>query len=163
MAAKKRTPARPPSRRGGRDYAAEYAYRVRGTAKGSRERTAARGHRGQLAAFKRFIREGDRILCDISAPTLETRTRRVTDRRTKKGFRVVKELVYDLIEKQVITFERAGTKRPPASRLFKLPGLTRRELIALIDYEQSKGVTFSPQPSLDQRRLVTADEAEGGY
>ena len=42
-------------------------------------------------------------------------------------------------------------------------GLTRVGLVELIRAEQAKGVQFSVQPSMDQRKLVSNDEAEGGY
>lgn len=128
-----RPPSRPPSRTGpgGRDYAAEYANRVRGVPKGQRQEV--RGHRGQTAAFKRFIKEGDLILCDV----------RAVDRDPKKG-------IYKRIEKQVIT--GSGVRR--RDRFFVLRDLTRRELEALIEFEIRRGVVFSPAPSLDQRRLI---------
>lgn len=131
MARPRNPPDRPPSRRGKRDYAAEYAYRVRGVPKG--QRAAVRGHRGETQAFRRFIGEGDLILCDV----------RAVDRSPRTG-------LYRRIEKQVIV--GSGARR--RDRFFVLRDLTRRELEALIEFEIRKGVVFSPAPSLDQRRLI---------
>ena len=148
MARQPKAPTRPPSRRGKRDYAAEYAYRVRNVPKG--QRAEARGHGSNRRAFMRFIRDGDHISCDVSHPKL------VRKRRTVAGRRVLVE-VYDEIPKDV----RASGRRE--DRFFMLRNLTRAELIDLIEFEVRVGVTFSLAPSEDQRRLVSDDETAGGY
>lgn len=48
-------------------------------------------------------------------------------------------------------------------RLFTLRNLSREQLIATIGDEEATGATFSPAPSLDQRRLVNQSENDAGY
>ncbi len=106
------------------------------------ERERRRGHAG-TSDFKRFIREGDLVDCDV----------RAVDRDPRTG-------LYRRIEKRVIP---PPFQRRRRERVFTLTRLTRAQLIALIEYELQVGVIFSPQPSRDQRRLVSDDESQGGY
>lgn len=80
------------------------------------------------------------ILCDITSVTFNQTTKR-----------------YGPIWKTVI----------PASgrheREYVLRNQTRRSLLETIDAEIAKGVIFSPSPSMDQRRLASGDDVEGGY
>lgn len=48
-------------------------------------------------------------------------------------------------------------------RWWTLTNLTRRQLELVIGEEQARGAIFSPAPSLDQRRLLSEDEVDGGY
>jgi hypothetical protein len=144
-----------------RDYAAEYARRqqrarqagfgsyyqrrVAGVPKG--ERARVRGHRGR-ADFLASLREGDLIVCDITSVKTRTRRRRLPDRRFKSGYRVVADEVYTAIYKTVIPADNG------VEREYVLRNLTHDELLAAIEEEEARGVVFSPQPSLDQRRLL---------
>ncbi len=135
-----------------RDYAAEYARRQRkarslgfgsyyerrtsGVPVGARAR--ARGHRGR-ADFLGSLREGDLILCDITGVRLRPSGR------------------YDVIWKTVIPAD-GGPEREYALR-----NQTRASLLAAIEAEVDAGVIFSPSPSMDQRRLVSRADTEGGY
>lgn len=65
--------------------------------------------------------------------------------------------LYRKIEKTVIPADMGP------ERYYTLRRHTRERLIEIIDEEISKGVVFSPSPSMDQRRLVTEAENEGGY
>lgn len=103
------------------------------------QRQEARGHAGEIRRFTRSLREGDLILCDVTAVERDSRGR------------------YFGIEKLVIPAD-LGEQRE-----FRIENITRARLVRLIDDEHSAGVIFSPQPSLDQQRLVSATEAEGGY
>ena len=135
-------------------FGSYYEERVKGVPKG--ERSRARGHRG-TRDFVASLREGDLILCDISSVTMRTRTRRRPDKRFKRGYRLLKDQVYSAIEKTVIPASGAR------EREFTLRNLTRAELLAVIEEEEERGVIFSPSPSMDQRRLLSANVTEGGY
>lgn len=141
-----------------RDYAAEYARRqARARALGfesyyerrTRRRPGApkppaeelarrRGHRGR-ADFLGSLREGDLILCDITGVTISQSGR------------------YGPIWKTVIPGD-GGVERE-----YVLRNQTRASLLAAILEEERRGVIFSPSPSMDQRRLLSARETEGGY
>ena len=168
-----------------RDYAAEYARRqARARALGfesyyerrTRGRPGAekpapeelarrRGHRG-TRDFVRSLREGDLILCDITGIEIRRRRRMVMqfkpDRRYKTGQRPIGKQrvtvdVYERIDKTVIP-ANGGRERE-----YTLRRLTREELLETIEEEERRGVIFSPSPSMDQRRLLSARETEGGY
>lgn len=48
-------------------------------------------------------------------------------------------------------------------REYVLRNQTRASLLAAILEEERRGVIFSPSPSMDQRRLLSATETTGGY
>lgn len=103
------------------------------------QRAETRGHVGQLRAFVNSLQPGDEIWCDITAVQVD-----------RQG-------VYRLIEKTVIPAD-LGPHRD-----YRIENITRARLITLIDEEYAKGIHFPVQPSLDQQRLVSDDEREGGY
>lgn len=111
----------------------------------SAARARLRGHRGR-AAFLASLREGDLITLPYGISAVEF------DEDARDG-----EGAYVEIVKQVL-HERNGREE-----MFTLHNLTRDELIDTIEEEQRRGAIFSPAPSLDQRRLVTVEEADGGY
>jgi hypothetical protein len=111
------------------------------------ERGLSRGHGGQTRAFLRFLKPGDKIVCDITTVEIRPRGKGRVDR-------------YKLIKKQVIL--GPANKFGP-DRFFELRDLSRKQLVATIKAEIKKGVGFHPAPSKDQRKLVGADEVEGGY
>lgn len=114
-------------------------------AKGSPERARLRGHRGR-ADFLASLSEGDLILLPLGISSVEFDE----DARDGEGAYVeIVKLVVDAV---------TGDERE-----YTLRNLTRDELIATIEAEQERGAVFSPAPSLDQRRLVSEFEAEGGY
>lgn len=119
--------------RGFRSY---YERRVVGVAKG--ERARVRGHRSR-ADFLASLREGDVILCDITSVWILPSGR------------------YSPIWKTVIP-ANGGRERE-----FVLRNQTRASLLAAIEAEIRAGVIFSPSPSMDQRRLLSDSETEGGY
>ena len=88
----------------------------------------------------RFLREGDEIMCDI------------TDVQTRKNRRG--ETVYTHVRKLILIGGREGDRRR-GDREFLLRGLTKTKMTDLIAAEEAKGASFSPYPSLDQRRLVS--------
>jgi hypothetical protein len=118
----------------------EYARRVQGTEPGTAARRRASGHADGAAALLRFLRPGDRIMCDVRAVTV---TGEGDGRRWRR------------IPKRVITTpwsgrdEREFVLLGPGGNGYSLAGLRR-----LIGQEMDRGAEFSPQPSLDQRRLV---------
>lgn len=118
-------------------FGSYYERRVAGVPRG--ERAGVRGHRGK-ADFLASLREGDLILCDIGSVRFDAARGR-----------------YGPIWKTVI----------PASggreREFVLRNQTRTSLLATVEKEVRRGVIFSPSPSLDQRRLLSENESEGGY
>jgi hypothetical protein len=108
-----------------------------------------RGHKGGYAGRIRFLvslGEGDLIIMPSGVSATEF------DEGARKGVGAYLEIV-----KLVIDGETG------ADRTYILRNLTRDELIDTIEEEQRRGAIFSPQPSLDQRRLVAEREAEGGY
>lgn len=108
-----------------------------------------RGHAGGYAERIRFLlslREGDLITLPYGISAVEF------DEDARKGAGAYVEIV-----KQVL-HERNGREA-----MYSLKMLTRDELIDTIEEEQRRGAIFSPAPSLDQRRLVPEDDAEGGY
>lgn len=109
------------------------------------ERARRRGHRGR-ADFLASLGEGDLIILPFGLSAVEF------DEGARDG-----EGAYVEIVKLVIDGE-TGRERE-----YTLRNLTRDELIDTIEEEQRRGAVFSPSPSLDQRRLVTDEEAEGGY
>lgn len=109
------------------------------------ERARRRGHRGR-ADFLRSLGEGDLIILPYGLSSVEY------DEDARDG-----EGAYVEIVKLVIDGEHGD------EREYVLRNLTRDELIDTIEEEQRRGAVFSPSPSLDQRRLVTDEEAEGGY
>lgn len=108
-----------------------------------------RGHKGGYAARIRFLLslgEGDLILLPYGLSSVEF------DEDARKGVGAYVEVV-----KTVLDVED-GSEREYTLRM-----LTRDEMIATIEEEQRRGAIFSPSPSLDQRRLVSDAEADGGY
>lgn len=105
------------------------------------ERARRRGHRG-LVDFLASLGEGDLIIMPMGISSVE-----YDDDRD----------VYVEIEKLVVD---GDTGR---ERTYVLRNLTRDQLIDTIEAEQARGAVFSNSPSLDQRKLVTDEEAEGGY
>lgn len=103
------------------------------------QRAETRGHTGQLRAFVNSLQPGDHIRCDVTAVE-----------RDRSG-------VYRLIEKDVIPADLGE------HRTYRIENISRARLVRLIDEEFERGVIFAPQPSLDQQRLVSDDEREGGY
>lgn len=136
-------------------YKSYYDYRVHGNGKIPPGRPAltgaakqrARGHRGR-ADFLASLREGDLIIMPRGISSVEY------DEDARGGLGAYLE-----IEKLVIPGEHGRGRE----RTFILRNLTRDELIDTIREEQRRGAVFSASPSLDQRRLVTAGEAPGGY
>ena len=128
-----------------RGYASYYEYRALydsgrippgGTPLRKGERGAARGHgAGQERAFRRFIRAGDLLVCDVRAAVATYDAGRQ---------------LYGLVRKQVIPL--LGSRR--RVREFELRRISKAGLAALIAFEEQVGVQFSPAPSLDQRRLA---------
>jgi hypothetical protein len=128
----------------------------------------ARGHVGP-EALVRELREGDIITLIDGVGAIEiaarlTGYRTVTERRrvyrTLHTFQrkvPVLEQVYVLIRKRVLS------SRTGRAREYDLRNLTRPELISLIEREIAAGGTFSPAPSLDQRRILKDDQVDGGY
>lgn len=80
------------------------------------------------------------ILCDITSVTFNPATQR-----------------YGPIWKTVIP---ASGRR---EREYVLRNQTRQSLLETIDLEIERGVIFSPSPSMDQRRLASGTDVEGGY
>lgn len=109
------------------------------------ERARRRGHRSRLD-FLRSLGEGDLIILPYGISSVEF------DEDARDGVGAYREIV-----KQVL-YEATGRER-----VFTLRNLTRDELVDTIEEEQRRGAVFSPAPSLDQRRLVTLGEADGGY
>lgn len=117
-----------------------YEQRVAGTQPGTAARAAARGHRSR-SDFLASLGEGDLIIMPNGLSSVE---------RTADGR-------YKLITKLVVDGDTGD------ERIYTLRNLTRDELVQTIDEEERTGAVFSPSPSLDQRRLVTLAESEGGY
>lgn len=117
-----------------------YEQRTAGTKRGSAARAKARGHRSR-SDFLSSLSEGDLIIIPSGLSSVERRP----DGR------------YVLITKLVIDGDTGE------ERTYTLRNLTRAQLVATIADEEASGAVFSPSPSLDQRRLVTEEEAEGGY
>lgn len=109
------------------------------------ERARLRGHRGRVD-FLRSLGEGDLILLPYGLSSVEF------DEDARDGEGAYVEVV------KVVIDAANGSERE-----YVLRNLTRDEMIATIEEEQRRGAIFSPAPSLDQRRLVTDEEAEGGY
>ena len=99
----------------------------------------ARGHVG-AEDLVRDIREGDVVTLIDGVDAIE-----IDDRGR-----------YVLIRKRVLSF----TGR---AREYSLRNLTKAQLVALIKREVAAGATFSPAPSLDQRRIVSRSESPDGY
>ncbi len=157
MARPRKPPDHPPSRRGKRDYAAEYRFRVRGTEVG--ERSLARGHRGQTKAFLKSLHDGDLILCDIGSVVTYASTQTVKGKRRKvQRYREIPKTVIPSLYR-----EKGKLKGGGPTRYWILKGLTRAELLAVIIQEQKIGVEFAAQPSQDQQKLLSQNENEGGY
>jgi hypothetical protein len=116
----------------------EYAKRTAGL-RGEAKRRAS-GHRG-TEDFIRYLRDGDVILCDIGSVTFNEQTGR-----------------YGPIGKSVLP---ASARRE--QREFALRNQTRASLARVIERELATGAIFSPSPSMDQRRLLSSSESEGGY
>lgn len=89
-----------------------------------------RGHASRVG-FLAYLRDGDVILCDIGSVTFSEKTGR-----------------FGTIWKTVLPADG----RP--EREFSIRNQTRVSLRALIELEIEAGVIFSPQPSMDQRRLL---------
>lgn len=104
------------------------------------QRMEARGHAGQIRQFVRSLRPGDLLVCDVTSVEVDDDDGR-----------------YLLIEKTVIPAD-LGPERE-----WRIENISRARLRRLIRDELAADVIFSPQPSLDQRRLVSDDEVEGGY
>lgn len=113
-----------------------YERRVTGVPRG--QRAKVRGHRSR-SDFLASLREGDLILCDIASVTIAPSGR------------------YGPIWKTVIPAD-GGVERE-----YVLRNQTRASLLAAILEEERRGVIFSPSPSMDQRRLLSATVVEGGY
>lgn len=145
MARRRQLPDRPPSRRGKRDYAAEYAYRVRGTKPG--QRAEARGHGTGARLFLRRLGEGDLIMLASTIDSIET----YVGRDGVERFRPYQK---------VVVHEPRGRRRASTTAYYWFRRQTREQLKKLIDDELRKGATFSLAPSLDQRRLLRAGERE---
>lgn len=104
------------------------------------ERADIRGHGSGSRGFLRKLGEGDLIMLSDLISAVET----YVDRRGVERFRdYEKTVVPDRGRRWKWTFRRQ----------------TREELRQLIIDEQAKGATFTLAPSLDQRRLLRADEA----
>lgn len=109
------------------------------------ERARRRGHRGR-ADFLASLGEGDLIILPYGLSSVEF------DEDARDG-----EGAYVEVTKLVVDGD-TGEERE-----YVLRNLTRDEMIATIEAEAARGAIFSNSPSLDQRRLVTDEEAEGGY
>ena len=126
-----------------------------------------RGHAGGYAVRIQFLLslgEGDLIIMPHGLSSVEFDEDQSWSRirTTRRKGRLVKRVVrgsgiYLEIVKLVIDGETG------ADRTYILRNLTRDDLIDTIEEEQRRGAIFSPQPSLDQRRLVAEREADGGY
>lgn len=104
------------------------------------ERSKRRGHRGR-ADFLSSLDEGDLIVMPEGLRSVE--------RDSRGRYILIHKVVYDAVTGK-------------ATNWF-LRNLTRAQLVATIAEEERRGAEFSPFPSLDQRRLVRADESDGGY
>lgn len=104
------------------------------------ERARRRGHRG-TADFVLSLGEGDLIVMPMGLSSI------VYDENARRGVGAYEEIV------KTVIYARSGRERT-----FALRNLTRDELVATIREEQRRGAIFSPSPSLDQRRLVSAEE-----
>lgn len=100
------------------------------------ERQRLRGHRG-LQDFLDAIREGSVI-------SLVSHISRIERRPNGR---------YKQIDKMLLLPD--GTQR-----IFTLRNLTREQLLGAIADESARGATWSPAPSLDQRRLASAAELD---
>lgn len=138
-----------------RDYAAEhaarqkrarakghssyYAQRVSGVPKG--RRAAARGHRSR-ADFLSSLGPGDQVILADPISTIEL----YTDKKGVERFLLVRKLVIYAISGR--------------EARFTLRRLSRAEMRATIREEERRGVSFSPAPSRDQRRLAPSESDE---
>jgi hypothetical protein len=111
-----------------------------------RELRRRRGHAGR-ADFLASLGEGDLIIMPRGISSVEY------DPNARNG-----QGAYREIEKLVV-YARPGV----LERTWILRNLTRAELIETIKEEQRRGAYFAPSPSLDQRRLPSREEVEGGY
>lgn len=129
-------------------YKNYYDYRVHGNGKlppgpieiTPEERARRRGHRGRQD-FLSSLDEGDLIVMPEGLRSVE--------RDSRGRYILIHKVVYDAV-----------TMNPTN---WFLRNLTRAQLVKTIEEEERRGAKFSPFPSLDQRRLVRADEHTGGY
>ncbi len=149
MARPRRKPETPYQRRNKRardlGYKSYYEQRVAGVPRG--KRSIARGH-----SLDRWKKHGQaaKMLKAIDAETTVSLVQPVSQiRRLANG-------VYPEIEKLLIGGDGMG-------RTFMIRNVTRRQLVDLIGEEIRRGASFVKAPSFDQRRIVSEDEAEGGY
>ena len=135
------------------------------------DRRALRGHsldrwrkHGDAAKMLRAITPG--VTISLTQPISQIREPRPLERRAhtstgKLRFRNGRQVwetvdVYPEIEKLLIGNDGYG-------REYTIRNVSRPELVLLIEEEIRRGGSFVHAPSFDQRRLVTEDEAEGGY
>lgn len=129
-------------------YKSYYDYRIHGNGKlppgpiklEPEERARRRGHRGRVD-FLGSLDEGDLIVMPEGLRSVE--------RDTRGRYILIHKVVYDAVTSKATNWY--------------LRNLTRAQLVKTIAEEERRGAVFSPFPSLDQRRLVRADETDGGY
>lgn len=140
----------------------EYARRTEGAR--PEDRRARSGHAGP-ADLIRFLRPGDEIILERGIASVETaeirrretvtvservRIHRAIHTVVRKRRRVVTRRVFV----EVVKLVRPADNRP--DRSFTIRNYTWEQMEALIRREEEKGATWSPRPSLDQRKLVGA-------
>lgn len=130
-------------------FLSDYDRRARGyQAGGERLRgarlEAARGH-GGLSDFRRFIRAGDLVLCDVDDALKSWDKKRLV-------FREVRKVVYTGV--RVTKSGRPYKRQRAGERTFRIRNISRRDLRSLIRFEIGKGVDFPPRRYLDQRTIL---------
>lgn len=120
---------KPPSRVGKRDYAAEYAYRVR-KARTVEQRREAAGKAGQVRAFLRDLRDGTIVNVDVDEAT--------------KGF---DGKLFRLITKWTVDGRDDG-------RMYRFRRMSLNRFRNLIREEIERGAILSPAHSLNQRKVL---------
>lgn len=102
------------------------------------QRGEQRGHAGGLRKFLKELKPGDIIVMPdgLAAVDLDKQDR----------FREVRKLVL---------------KEDGRAPVYVLKRLTYDRMVRLIEQEEERGATWSPSPSLDQRRLVNRPDRAG--